>query len=119
VRDFKMPDIKYNLENCGTQPIAVTVTVTEVDSAWSVVCPSPVAAPVHVSLALKQKSSGTAPTYRGPCGFADNRSYTVINSVSAFQGHNLVVTATDDATGNVLGAGSWFSWQDCLFCGGV
>ena len=62
---------------------------------------------------------GVTPTDRGSCGCADNRSSTVINAVSAFQGHNLVVTATDDATGNVLGAGSWFSRQDCLFCGGA
>ena len=119
VRDFKQPDIKFNLENCSTTPANVTVTVSEAPSAWYPVCASPVAAPVQFALASRQKLSSTLPTFRGPCGFADNRSLVVINSTFAFQGHNLVLTVTDDATGAVLGVSNWFSWQDCLLCGGV
>jgi len=119
VRDFKQPDIKVNVENCGTDAVTVAVTVTETASAWYPVCASPVADPTTLTLAAKQKVSIAFPTFRGPCGYRDNRSFDVIWSTFAFQGHNLVVTPIDVATGLPLATGTWFSWQDCLNCGGV
>jgi hypothetical protein len=119
VRDFKQPDIKFNLENCGTTALDVTITQLEASSAWYPVCAAALPAPVTTSLAAKAKVSLTSPTFRGPCGFADNKSLTVIWSTFAFQGHNVYLTVTDNSTGAVLATSSWFSWQDCLLCGGV
>jgi hypothetical protein len=37
----------------------------------------------------------------------------LVQGVNRWQGHNLLVIATDDATGTVLSSG-FFSWQDQL-----
>jgi hypothetical protein len=113
VRNFTPDDIKYNLVNCGSVALAVTVSVVETTSAWSGPCPSPVAAPVQYALDVKAKIAGSAPVYRGPCGFTSNVNGVLVQGVNRWQGHNLLVIATDDATGTVLSSG-FFSWQDQL-----
>jgi hypothetical protein len=111
VKNFVQPDIKYNLENCGTSALNVTVSVVETASSWSGPCPSPVAAPVSLGLASKQKLSSTFPTYRGPCGFTGPVNGVLVQGVNRWQGHNLMVVVTNDADGAVLSS-SFFSWQD-------
>ena len=113
VRNLVMPDIKYNLENCGTDNLSVTVTVSEWASSWSVLCPSPVATPVQLSLAANQKVSGTFPVYRGPCGFTGPVNGVLVQGTNRWQGHNLMLTVTNDADGAVLSS-SPFSWQDAV-----
>jgi hypothetical protein len=113
VRNLAMPDIKYNLSSCGTSAINVTVTVSEWASAWSTLCPSPVAAPVQFALSPKQKVSGTFPVLRGPCGFTSNVNGVLVQGVNRWQGHNLMLTVTNDADGTVLSS-SPFSWQDTV-----
>jgi hypothetical protein len=111
VRHAVMPDIKYNLVNCGGEALAVTVTVTEIAGFLSVLCPSPVAPAATFALAAGAHLTQSAPTFRGPCGFTSNVNGVLIDGVNRFQGHNLLLTATDDATGAVLSSG-FFSWQD-------
>ena len=111
VRNLSMPDLRYNLENCGSAPLAATVTFSEAPGFLSTICPAPTAPPASVTLAVKQKVSATAPVYRGACGEVSPSNQTVIWSTNAWQGHNVLVTVTDDATGSVL-ASAWFSWQD-------
>lgn len=111
VKNLQQPDIKYNLENCGTTALNVTVSVVEVASAWSTLCPSPVAAPVQFALDVKVKLSSSFPTYRGPCGFTGPVNGTLVQGYNRWQGHNLMVVVTNDADGVVLST-SFFSWQD-------
>lgn len=111
VKNFNQPDIKYNLVNCGTTALNVTVSVVETFSSWSDPCPSPVAAPVQASLAVKQKVSGSFPTYRGPCGFTGPVNGVLVQGVNRWQGHNLLVVVTNNADGAVLSTG-FFAWQD-------
>jgi hypothetical protein len=111
VRNFAMPDVKYGLENCGTNALAATVTVTESPGFLFELCPSPVAGPAVHALPGKQKISATAPVLRGPCGYAGSSSTRLVQSSLGWQGHNLALTVTDNATGTVLETGS-FSWQD-------
>ncbi len=113
VRNLVMPEIKYNLENCGTDAVAVTVTVSEWASAWSTLCPSPVAAPVQFALASNQKVSSTFAVYRGPCGFTGPVNGVLVQGFNRWQGHNLMLTVTNDADGAVLSQSS-FSWQDAV-----
>ena len=82
-------------------------------SAWSGPCPSPVAPPVQYVLGVNQKISGTAPVFRGPCGYTSNINGVLVQGVNRWQGHNLMVVVTDDATGAVLSQ-SPYSWQDQL-----
>ncbi len=116
VRKAVMPDIKYSVEGCGTSAATVTVSVKESASSWSTVCPSPVAAAMQYTLAPKQKIVATAPVYRGGCGFSSNVNGVLVQSTYAWQGHNLVLTVTDNATGAVLSSG-FYSWQDVLING--
>lgn len=111
VRNRAMPDIKFNLVNCGTQAVAATVTVTETAGIFSVSCPSPVAAPMPFALAPGQKQVATAPVFRGPCGMVSQTNSAIFQSPLMWQGHNLLLTLTDDATGAVLST-SAFSWHD-------
>jgi hypothetical protein len=111
VRNRAMPDVKYSLQSCGTDALSVTVTVRETAGFLSVLCPSPVAPPRTVALGSAQKLSLTASVLRGPCGYAGSQSSVLVNSSQAWQGHNLQLTATDDATGAVLSSAP-FSWQD-------
>lgn len=113
VRNLSMPDIKYNLASCGTTAINVTVTVSEWASAWSVLCPSPVAAPVRFALGPNQKLSATFPVYRGPCGFTSNVNGVLVQGYHRWQGHNLMLSVTNDADGSLLSTSS-FSWQDAI-----
>jgi hypothetical protein len=113
VRHAIMPDIKYNLDNCGSVAIAVTVTVTEVPGFLSAICPSPVALPLRVTLAASKRLSATLPVYRGGCGMTSNVNGTVVQGGNAWQGHNLQLSVTDDSTGNVLST-AFFSWQDAV-----
>ena len=113
VRNLVMPEIKYNLENCGTDNLAVTETVSEWASAWSVLCPSPVASPAQFTLAANQKISSTFPVYRGPCGFTGPVNGVLVQGTNRWQGHNLMLTVTNDADGAVLSQSS-FSWQDAV-----
>lgn len=117
VRQMKQPDIRYNLENCGTVDLNVTVTFTEFAGFLSDICPAPMPAPVSVALASKVKLSLSAPTYRGACGSTGPVNGTIVWGVNRWQGHNVLLTLTDDATGAVLGTG-FFSWQD-VFAAGV
>lgn len=91
--------------------MAATVTITEATGFLSTLCPSPVAAPASYALAGKQKVAASAPVYRGACGEVSPSNQTVIWSTNAWQGHNLLLTVTDDATGAVLSS-AFFSWQD-------
>ena len=91
----------------------LTVTISETAGFLSVLCPSPVAAPVQYRLSAKQKLSATAPVYRGPCGMSSNVNGVLVQGINAWQGHNLLVTVTNNATGAVLSS-SPFSWQDIL-----
>jgi hypothetical protein len=111
VKNFNQPDIKYNLSNCGTTALNVTVSVVETSSAWSGACASPVAAPVQMALAVNQKVSSSFPTFRGPCGFTGPVNGVLVQGINRWQGHNLMVIVTNDADGTVLGSG-FFSWQD-------
>lgn len=111
VKNFNQPEIKYNVANCGSTALNVTVSVIETTSAWSEPCPSPVAAPVKMALGVNAKVSSSFPTYRGPCGFTGPVNGTLVQGVNRWQGHNLLVLVTNDADGAVLGSG-FFSWQD-------
>lgn len=112
VRHQVMPDLKYNLENCSAGAETVTVTVTEAPGFLSVSCPSPVAAPAVFTLNAGQKLSPTFPVYRGPCGHRSPSDQTIVQGINAWQGHNLLLTVTDTASGTVLATSTWFSWQD-------
>ena len=111
VRNGTAPAIKVLTQSCTGAPAAATLTVTETASFFSGPCPSPVAAPVAVTLAPGSKRSTELPTYRGPCGIVSQSNLTIVPSSFAYQGHNLRVTLTDDATGAVLGSAP-FSWSD-------
>ena len=111
VRNGTAPAIKVLTQSCTGAPAAATLTVTETASFFSGPCPSPVAAPVSVTLAPGSKRSTELPTFRGPCGIVSQSNQTIVPSPFAYQGHNLRVTLTDDATGAVLGSAP-FSWSD-------
>lgn len=111
VRNGTAPAIKVLTQSCTGATAAATLTVTETTSAFSGPCPSPVAAPVSVTLAPGSKRSTELPTFRGPCGIVSQSNQTIVPSPFAYQGHNLRVTLTDDATGAVLGTAP-FSWSD-------
>ncbi|MEO8621696.1 MAG: hypothetical protein ABI625_11560 [bacterium] len=116
VRRSVMPDIKFNVENCGTVALSLTVTITETEGFLSVLCPSPVASPISIALNAKQKVSATAPVYRGPCGTTGPVNGTFVDGSNRWQGHNLLLTLTDDATGVVYGSAP-FNWQDVFVPG--
>lgn len=105
------PDIKFTVNNCTGQPTAATVTISEGAGLLAALCPSPVAAPVQLTLAGGQKVAGSAPAYRASCGWYSQTSTILMQGTSAWQGHNMLVTLTDDATGAVLGT-STYTWKD-------
>jgi len=111
VRNQSMPAIKFNVQSCSSRSVATTITVTETSGVFSTVCPSPVAAPAPLLLAPTQKVALSAPVYRGACGMVSQTNPTIVWSPLAWQGHNLLVTITDDATGVVLSSAP-FSWSD-------
>lgn len=111
VRNGTAPTIKVLSQSCSGATAAATLTVTETASFFSGPCPSPVAAPVGVTLVPGSKRSTELPTSRGPCGIVSQSNLTIVPSPLAYQGHNLLVTLTDDATGAVLGSAP-FSWSD-------
>lgn len=111
VRNGTAPAIKVLTQSCTGATAAATLTVTETTSAFSGPCPSPVAVPVSVTLAPGSKRSTELPTFRGPCGIVSQSNQTIVPSPFAYQGHNLRVTLTDDATGAVLGTAP-ISWSD-------
>lgn len=117
VRRSVMPDIKYNVENCGTEALSVTLSIVETAGFLSELCPSPVADPVAIDLAAKQKLSLTAPVFRGPCGTTGPVNGTLVQGTNRWQGHNLLLTLTDNVTGVVYGTAP-FNWQD-VFAPGV
>jgi hypothetical protein len=116
VRHLVMPDIKYDLENCGSTDLSVTVSIQETAGFLSELCPSPLAPPVIIALAPKQKLSETAPVFRGPCGMTGPVNGTLVEGENRWQGHNLLLTLTDNATGVVYGSAP-FSWQDVFAAG--
>lgn len=111
VRRSIMPDIRYNIENCGSENLSVTVSIRETAGFLSELCPSPVADPVVIAVATKQKLSETAPVFRGPCGTTGPVNGTPIDGINRWQGHNLLLTLTDNETGVVYGSVP-FNWQD-------
>jgi hypothetical protein len=111
VREFKMPPVDYTLANCGTEGLSATVTITESPGFLSALCPSPTAPPVDYALGAHQKLTARAPVFRGPCGLRSPTSTDLVDSSRGWQGHNLQLTVTDDATGAILSTG-FFSWQD-------
>jgi hypothetical protein len=117
VRRSVMPDIKYNIENCGTAPLTVRLSIVETTGFLSELCPSPVADAVLIELATKQKLSATAPVFRGPCGTTGPVNGTPVDGINRWQGHNLLLTLTDDTTGIIYGTAP-FNWQD-VFAPGV
>lgn len=104
-------DMKFNVVNCATAPRNATVTITEGPGLLAATCPSPVAAPVHLALAAGQKVAASAPAYRASCGWYSQTTTILVQGTSAWQGHNMLLTVTDDATGAVLGS-STFTWKD-------
>lgn len=117
VRHSVMPDIKYNIENCGSVAVTVTVSVVETAGFLSELCPSPVANPDSFSLPARQKLSATAPVFRSPCGTTGPVNGTLVQGINRWQGHNLLLTLTDNETGVVYGSAP-FNWQD-VFSPGV
>jgi hypothetical protein len=112
-RRLVMPDIKYNLENCGGAPVTVTVTISELAGFLSELCPSPVAAPVTITLAAHERLSTTAPVFRGPCGMSSNVNGHLVQGINAWQGHNLQLALTNAGDGTLYST-QFFSWQDIL-----
>jgi len=49
--------------------------------------------------------------FRGTCGTVSNANLTLIQGVNAYQGHNLLLTVTDNATGQRLSSAPFF-WSD-------
>lgn len=113
VRHRNMPNARYNLQNCGSTPLGVTVTFSELPGFLSVLCPAPLAPPASFQLAVKAKLSVAAPVFRGPCGLTSNVNGVLMQGTQWFQGHNLQLTVTNNATGQVLSRGQ-FNWQDAL-----
>lgn len=104
-----MPTVKYTVTSCAGAPLAATVTFIETPGYLSEPCPAPMADPAPVSLPAGGKVVSEAWVGRSSCGLGS--AGQIIASPFGRQGHNILLTLTDDATGAVLSTAS-FSWSD-------